>query len=151
MFSDYVYFAITQGLMIWGNKRYTCDTWRDWFYSILNLFLGEFRQLLTEYIFKKFWHFFKPKFYFIKKEAANDGNGDHDRSVVTMVAGNSFLWQEVSFCDKKFLLMPRNFFPWKDISTSDKKFLPMTRNIFLWQEISSCDKKFLPVTRNFFL
>ena len=70
---------------------------------------------------------------------------------VFLVAWNSFPWQKISFCDKKFLLMPRNLFLWKDISTSDKKFLPMTRNFFLQQEISSCDKKFLPLIKDSFL
>ena len=73
-----------------------------------------------------------------------------DKKFLT-VALNSFLWQEVSFCDKKFLLMPGNFFLWQDISASDKKFLPVTRNFFLWQEIYNCGMKFLPLTKSFFL
>jgi len=64
-----------------------------------------------------------------------------------------FLWQEISFHYKKFLLSPRNFFLWLDIFTSEKKLLPVTRNFFLWQDISALDLeyRFLSVTRNFSL
>ena len=74
-----------------------------------------------------------------------------------------------SFCDKKFLLMPRNFFLmsrnflwWQEIfdcamkfhppkKVDAKKCLPVTGQFCLWQEFSSYDKKILRVTRHFFL
>ena len=67
------------------------------------------------------------------------------------VAWNSFLWQEVSFCDKKFLPVTWHFCLWQDISSCDKKFLTMAWNSFPWQEVSFCNKKFLLMQRNFFL
>ena len=53
--------------------------------------------------------------------------------------GNIFLWQEISFCD-------RRCFPVDKISSCDRKFLSMTGNFYLWLETSSCDRKNLPVT-----
>ena len=74
------------------------------------------------------------------KDVQNSGNlgiSSYDKKFLT-VAWNSFLWQEVSFCDKKFLPVTGHF-------ASDKKFHPVTRNFFLWQDIFSCDKKFLTI------
>ena len=66
------------------------------------------------------------------------------------IAANKNL-PEVSFCDKKFLQMPRNFFLGQEISASDNKFILVTRNLFLSQEIYSCDKKLLPLIKDSFL
>ena len=45
--------------------------------------------------------------------------------------GNFFLWQEISYCKQRFLLV--------------------RGNTFLWQEVFSCNRINLPVTGNFLL
>ena len=71
---------------------------------------------------------------------------------ISSVTGNFFLWQEISSCDKRFPPCDRRYLPGDKISFCEKKYLPMPRNFFLWletssenfflwQEISSCDRK----------
>ena len=76
------------------------------------------------------------------------------------MTGKFFLWQEISYCDRKLLPVTGNvssyrifflrqeiLFFWQRILSSERKFILLKGSflLLLWQEISSWDRKFLPV------
>ena len=59
------------------------------------------------------------------------------------VAGNSFLWRQISYCDSEYLTITGIVFMWQEISSCDRKFLSAITNLFLWHKIPYCKRKFL--------
>ena len=74
----------------------------------------------------------------------------HGTGIFLHVTGNFFLWQEISYCDRKFLSVTGSFFQWQENSSCDRKFPHVLRNFSLREEISYSHRKFLLETGCFF-